>query len=254
MDGKKLLRNAVVGNLFLGNCLFGSETQATDDEVTDDFLSNVSGESPNDVKHLKHEITEMGRSKNKLYWALRFENIPAIEHLLEKGVALNRVIPLSRAQHENEGETPLEQAIGNPRIVKLLLKHGADPNLKRIDEYGDEITPLGKAVKAGEVRTVKLLLKRGADHHWKDLQNCTLLHMAISRSCTPRRAMPIVKILLDLGLDPNGRDNAGQVPLTGLMHSILSDTDIRSYRIYELDELAREELSQDLIQIGRAHV
>jgi ankyrin repeat protein len=247
MDRKKLLRSIVWSNLFLGNCLFHTRTQATDDEVTDDFLRHVSDESPENVKYLRREITEFGEPKDKLYWAIRFENMPIIEHLLQKGVDLNRVIPPSRAQHENEGETPLEQAIGNPRLVKLFLNHGANPNLKRIDQYGDEITPLGKAVKEGEVKTVKLLLKRKANPHWKDLQNRTLLHEAISRSCISRRAMSIVKTLLDLGLDPNGRDDADRVPLTGLMESILMDTDIRHYRTCELDELEYEGLSQDLI-------
>ncbi|MDR1366883.1 MAG: ankyrin repeat domain-containing protein [Puniceicoccales bacterium] len=247
MDEKKILKNIVIGSLFFGNCLSCAQTQAANDEVTKDFLSLVSGESPRNAEWLMHEITELGKPNHPLYWAIRFGNIPIIESLLP-GIDLNRVIPPSRAQHENEGETPLEQAIGDLEIVELLLNNGANPNLKRIDEYGNEITPLGKAVEAGAVSVVKLLLKQGANPHWKDLRNRTLLHMAMSFPFIPRDAIQMVKLFWDLGLDPNGKDDAGQVPLIELMRTILIDTDIRHYRICELDELEHEELSQKQIQ------
>jgi ankyrin repeat protein len=166
-------------------------------------------------------------------------NVPVIKRLLKKDIDLNRVIPSSLARHENEGKTPLEQAasLGNRKIVKLLLSHGADPNFKRINEYDNEITPLRKAVGAGAVEVVKLLLKEGADPHWKDLQNRTLLHMAISNFCTSSNLLPITKLFLDQGIDPNSKDDAGQVPLTKLMCRILSETDAYHSYVREMELL-----------------
>ncbi|MDR0740641.1 MAG: ankyrin repeat domain-containing protein, partial [Puniceicoccales bacterium] len=237
MNGKRLLKSIVWSNLLYGSCLSCAQTQVTNDEVTKNFLSLVTGESLRNVKYHMHEITEWGEPNNKLYWAIRFNNVPVIKRLLKKSIDLNHIIPSSHAQYENEGETPLEQAIGNPKLVKLFLNHGADPNLKRINKYGHEIIPLGEAVEAGAVETVKLLLSRGADPHWKDLQNRTLLHIAISDFCTSSNSLQIAELLLDQGIDPNSKDNAGRVPLAKLMCHILSETDAYHSYVWEMELL-----------------
>jgi ankyrin repeat protein len=204
MDG--VLKNMGWRSFFLGSYVFCANTWATNNEV----------DNP------KHEL------------AMRFGNVP-VKRLFGESIAPNSVIPLSCAQHKNEGEMPQGQAITSwhLEIVKLLLDHGIDLNCKRIDQYGHEITPLEEAVKAGDAKTVRLLLEHGADPHWKDLRSRTLLHVVTADVRIPRHAMQIVEILLDQGLDPNSRNDEGQVPLVGVMHNILSETDIRHYFIEE---------------------
>ena len=49
--------------------------------------------------------------------------------------------------------------LSNLSLLKLLLKYGANPNLK--DRW--EITPLGHTIKQQDYRLTELLLKHGAD-------------------------------------------------------------------------------------------
>jgi ankyrin repeat protein len=243
MDGKKLLKNILWKSSFLGSFLFFTAVQAASIKVNDRFWTRDIGLRPGEVKSLNSEVRERGGPNNKLYWAIWFDNVALTKRLLEKGADPNRVIPPSRVPgnrrpRKNEGKTPLEHAAssGNPRIVKLLLKHGADINRKRIGEYDKETTPLREAVEMGKVNVVKLLLERGANPHWKDLQNRTLLHTAVSIFREARDSMLIVELLLDQGIDPNSKSDSGRVPLIGLMHQILSETSIYHQRIWEMNE------------------
>ncbi len=67
----------------------------------------------------------------------------------------------------NAGCTALNGAAvaGNAAIVKLLLEHGADPNVRyeEPDTIGDFQTPLMNAAWKGHADCVKLLLEHGAD-------------------------------------------------------------------------------------------
>jgi hypothetical protein len=67
--------------------------------------------------------------------------------------------------HENKGETPLTAAArwGRTDAVRLLLEHGADPNLR---DFGSEFpndTPLTTAVIHGHLDVCRVLLEAGAD-------------------------------------------------------------------------------------------
>ena len=62
----------------------------------------------------------------------------------------------------------LEPRTGAPELVKLLLDHGADPNLRQaIDDTRDGMPPLGIAAK-DDVASVRLLLEAGADPNLAD--------------------------------------------------------------------------------------
>lgn len=65
---------------------------------------------------------------------------------------------LARARHR--GTTALHHAVKNAEAVRLLLKHGADPNAR---EEGDHATPLHFAAGGGALESVRLLLDAGAD-------------------------------------------------------------------------------------------
>lgn len=76
---------------------------------------------------------------------------------LERGADVN-------AGSEN-GWTPLMLAVlrGSPAIVKLLLEHGADPNLATQSEENPSRTALAVAISNGRLEAVQALVARGAD-------------------------------------------------------------------------------------------
>jgi len=91
-----------------------------------------------------------------------------------------------------------------PNLIELLLKYGADPNTKRRDGY----TFLAAACLAGDADRVQLLLKNGADP-----KQPGLLGQLIRRG---PEAIPMIRILLEAGADPNAVDNSRQPPIVDL--------------------------------------
>jgi hypothetical protein len=75
-----------------------------------------------------------------------------------------------------EGQTLLMCAARTswPKIVKLLLDHGADPNA----QDGDDLTPLYHAVMRHSLDSVKLLLAAGSDPRYRDPLGRSLLKLA----------------------------------------------------------------------------
>ena len=94
----------------------------------------------------------------------------------------------------------------NIDIVKLLLKHGADVNIKD----NDSNTPLHLAVSKNNIDIVNLLLKHGADVNTTDINSKTPLHRAVSNE-----NIDIVKLLLKPEANVNIRDTYGRTPLHG---------------------------------------
>jgi len=66
---------------------------------------------------------------------------------------------------------------GETEMVRLLLEHGADPNLQ--DRMGT--TALMFAAEEGEEKIVNMLLKSGADTEFKDMQNEMALDKALKK-------------------------------------------------------------------------
>jgi ankyrin repeat protein len=68
---------------------------------------------------------------------------------------------LARARLAN-GTTGLHAAVRHPAAVRLLIEHGADPNVR---DLGDNATPLHFAAASGAIESVRALLGAGADVH-----------------------------------------------------------------------------------------
>lgn len=83
--------------------------------------------------------------------ALKADDIPAAERLLERGLKLEKVFGPRDAP-------PLSQA-KSAAVARLLLAHGADPNAA--DEEGS--TPLMIQARENRVDILKLLIEAGAD-------------------------------------------------------------------------------------------
>lgn len=68
---------------------------------------------------------------------------------------------LARERNQN-GATGLHLAVRHPAALRLLLEHGADPNVR---ESGDNALPLHLAAGGGPLESVRALLDAGSDVH-----------------------------------------------------------------------------------------
>ena len=127
------------------------------------------------------------------------------------------------------GRTAMHLAarIGSPESQQLLVERGA--SIDDVDREGN--TPLHEAARAGSEPLVRLLAGAGADVNATNGHERTPLHMAMlgadhsaevlanrkedrSREATAE----LVKLLLNLGADPNAVDARGETPLDVLTY------------------------------------
>ena len=112
------------------------------------------------------------------------------------------------------GASPLYLACekGKTEFVKLLLRRGANPNVRTKGTY-----PLHAAYRAENYDVIKLLLDYKADVNVPDVSRETVLHYAVE-SVTAAESMDsdtgnvMVQLLLDAGADVNVASNKGQTP------------------------------------------
>lgn len=123
-------------------------------------------------------------------------------------------------------------------FIKLLLDKGANPNARMKDssqtrtvftnQWLDEngATALLRASQSGDIALMKLLLAHGADPKINTVLNVSPLHVAagigwvegITYEWSEAATDEAVKLLLDLGLDPNLQADTGRVALHGAGH------------------------------------
>jgi ankyrin repeat protein len=122
--------------------------------------------------------------------------------------------------------------------IKLLLDKGANVNARVKDstetrtvftnQWLDEngATAFLRASQSGDVTLMKLLLAHGADPKIDTALHVTALQVAagigwvegITYEWSPEQTLEAVKLLLDLGLDPNAQADTGRVALHGAAH------------------------------------
>jgi uncharacterized protein len=123
-------------------------------------------------------------------------------------------------------------------FIKLLLDKGANVNARVKDstetrtvftnQWLDEngATAFLRASQSGDVVLMKLLLSRGADPKIKTELGVTALAVAagigwvegITYEWSPKETLEAVRMLLDLGIDPNAQADTGRVALHGAAH------------------------------------
>ena len=92
----------------------------------------------------------------------------------------------------------------NLQIAALLLKAGANPNVKNYFEQ----TALEQVAFLGDANMVTLLLAHGADVRHRNTFGKTALHEAVEGDHPD-----IIRVLLAHGADVNARDDEGKTPL-----------------------------------------
>lgn len=137
------------------------------------------------------------------------DDIEILDLLLKNGANPNLKV---------EGGNPLivsAAEYGNAQAVELLIKYGVSPNQK--SPSGD--TPLTMAAKNKDDKTANVLINAGADVNAKDNEGFTPLMLAVKS-----KNVKLVKSLLSAGADINATSNNGDtvVSLAGTNKNINS--------------------------------
>lgn len=112
-----------------------------------------------------------------------FGHLEAATYLVKAGAAVNA--PSNNELHV----TPLHSAVagGHRPIAKMLLKNGAQPNVRERGGY----TPLHIAAANGDVESIQMLILAGADLHLRSDDGKLPLHIAEEKG--HRQAVEVLK-------------------------------------------------------------
>ena len=183
-------------------------------EVSDDVNRYLNIKELTTVSTVSTNTFFRGLNNMKFYRYFPYENGEEILRTLEnkEEVKLSDIKGSSNLNFGDKfGWTPLDLAVKNNNIkmVKLLIKEGADVNMS-------EVTPLHYAVEDNNIKIVKFLIKEGANinaiaRHIRD----TPLHRAVGSN-----KIEVVKLLIEEGANVNIADIRG---ITPLLYAVYND-------------------------------
>ena len=130
-----------------------------------------------------------------LMTAVRSGHGAMVEYILSKEQDLN--------QMDDSGRTAVSHAIGQPKIIEMLLQAGASPN--GVNHSG--VAPLDLAIQKTCRASCSLLLEYGAGVDGAKKELLPPLFRAITG------AFDVYDLLLCHGADPNAADQTGETPL-----------------------------------------
>ena len=134
------------------------------------------------------------------------------------------------------GDYPVPKAdLDHLQLIELLLQKGANPNLKVKDNtltrtiftmqwfFEDGATPFVRAAQSSDTALMSLLLKHGADPKVVTAGGDNALTAAggigwvdgVTYERSAKENVEAVRMLLDLGLDPNHANNEGRTAADG---------------------------------------
>lgn len=153
------------------------------------------------AEKLKLLITKMSQNDSTEINDL-FEQIKADESLIIKPENINNFDLVNKfiqsgcninVSDNESGITPIHSAVinNNYKIAKLLLEHGADPNI----DNGNCDFPIHSAVSDSNYDMIELLLKHGADINSPDIYSDSALDQVV----IDKQDEKMIKYLLDHG-------------------------------------------------------
>jgi uncharacterized protein len=204
-----------------------------------------------DAKADVNEITEFGWSP--LLVATENRNYQLGKLLVDRGANVNLAnnhgwTPLYLATDNRNiegGDYPVpEPDMDHLDFIRMLLDHGAKPNARVLDGapkshstltrtiftmqwfFEEGATSFVRASQSGDTALMKLLLEHGADPKIPTSFGDTALSAAagigwvegVTHEWSPQQSAEAVKMLLDLGLNPNSANQDGRTPLMGAAH------------------------------------
>lgn len=133
-----------------------------------------------------------------MFYYLKYQQVEEVSQMLQR-----REVNVN--DQDVNGKTALHVAceVNAANLVKLLLSHGADPNIPTHLDIGYYVA-LHKACEKGNREIVELLLKAGSDMNARNKVGQTALHISIRQ-----RNIELSKFLISVGIDVDIRDTAG---------------------------------------------
>ena len=115
----------------------------------------------------------------------------------------NRLIKLGiKFDHEI-----LFKSLGNFEILQILIREGADINIKK-----NGCMPIHHAARLGSIKIINYLVENGADFSAKDMEGNSIVHHSCYSDYSDSR-LELVKYLFENGFDFNAQNNLGETPL-----------------------------------------
>jgi len=179
-----------------------------------------------------------------LLTAVNNRNYRLAAHLLENGADPNLAnkggwTPLYLATDNRNiegGDYPVPKPdMDHLEMIRLLLDKGANPNARVRENtltrtiftmqwfFEDGATAFVRASQSSDTALMKLLVSRGADPKIATANGDTALTACggigwvegVTYERSAKENLEAIRMLLDLGLDPNGANNEGRTPLMG---------------------------------------
>lgn len=182
-----------------------------------------------DIENLRRAMSDTLDLQQGLLEAIKAQSIPVIGLLLERGVSIDHMSFIAAAREQSEevyacfiahgwdvnstehGSTALRyvqladaftvltiRLAETPSMAVWLIDHGADPNVKSHDRYGEPtVTNMSTAMATNDVPIMKVLLAHGA------LLEKNLFEPCLAPWFDEECPAETLQFLIDSGLDPN---------------------------------------------------
>ncbi|XP_076284339.1 uncharacterized protein LOC143210928 [Lasioglossum baleicum] len=216
---------------------YEADVNIKDGEGTSPLVDAIQNKATEMIKLLLINGADTKEDPNLLCTAVMNGSLKIVKDLLKYGADVNML----GSSKFGESLSPLHSAVrsNQMKMAKLLLLYGADVNMIEHSIFGQKLTPLHIAVKSNQVEMVKLLIKYGADVNvevGRGFMDLSPIQYAIENSATE-----ITKLLLINGVhhgaDVNG---SGSYQMTALHCTVLyCGEDERRLKFCKMD---REEL------------